>query len=602
MKESTSHSRRVHILRESVARKIAAGEVIDRPFSVVRELLDNSLDAGAKNIEVHLEAGGIDLIRVVDDGSGMSREDLELCFLPHATSKIDTEDDLSHVRSLGFRGEALSAIATVSRLEIASHPAGEDVGHRLAVQAGRLSSLEPHHTSPGTTVTVKDLFYSLPARKRFLKRPSAETAMSRNVFLEKAVPFHHVGFRLFTDGKMRTFLPPGSRLERVASAHANFLDPALLTEIAGSGDGFSITCVTAGPHLYRNDRKLIQIYVNNRRIWEYAFVQAVEYGFSDYLPGGSYPIAFVFIELNPDLVDFNIHPAKREARFRNLQDIHRRLVSLLQGFLQAHNIKFSRQNSSSADPELQWQTAAERPIQPLRPMQPGRPAAPDGQTAFRDTAFTTWAPQARPAAGPTRSAVPYELDHHFNPAAPAAPPETDTLVYHGQIFGLFLLAEVGNHFYIVDQHAGHEKVLYNRFRQAVERQGLLVPHTFETTQDEAEALAGIADALGAIGITLRRLSASEWEITEVPAAFASEPGSLAEVITDPSISPRELEKEIYATMACKAAIKDGDRIDDVTARSLLEEIFKLENARCPHGRPIWFELSRSELFQFVGRT
>jgi len=586
----------VHILRESVARKIAAGEVIDRPFSVVRELLDNSLDAGAKNIEVYLEAGGIDLIRVVDDGSGMNREDLELCFLPHATSKIDTEDDLSHVRSLGFRGEALSAIATVSRLEIASHPTGEDVGHRLAVQAGRLSSLEPHHTSPGTTVTVKDLFYSLPARKRFLKRASAETAMSRNVFLEKAVPFHDAGFRLFTDGKMRTFLPPGSRLDRVAAAHSNLLDPALLTEIAGSGDGFHITCVTAGPHLYRNDRKLIQIYVNNRRIWEYAFVQAVEYGFSDYLPGGSYPIAFVFIELNPDLVDFNIHPAKREARFRNLQDIHRRLVSLLQGFLQAHNIKFSRQNSSSADPELQWQTAAERPPEPPRPAGPTRPAG-SVRAAGSAPLFS-----AAPQAGRARSAVPYELDHHFNPAAPAARPETDTLIYHGQIFGLFLLAEVGNHFYIVDQHAGHEKVLYNRFRQAVERQGLLVPHTFETTQDEAEVLSGITDALAAIGITVRRLSASEWEITEVPAAFASEPVSLAEVITDPSISPRELEKEIYATMACKAAIKDGDRVDDVTARSLLEEIFTLENARCPHGRPIWFELSRSELFQFVGRT
>ncbi|HUX12188.1 MAG TPA: DNA mismatch repair endonuclease MutL, partial [Spirochaetia bacterium] len=448
----------IHVLRDEVARKIAAGEVVERPHSVVRELLDNALDAGAGEIQIHLSKGGMQQIRVVDDGAGMGIADLELCWLPHATSKIETEEDLATTRSLGFRGEALSSIATVARLEIVSTPSDGNPAGRLVVHGGTRIALQPWRGPKGTSVDVGELFYSLPARRKFLRTAGAESAMCRLVILDRALAFPGTGFRYFTEGSLKAFFPsargpavhnagfdegptPRELERRILQVFPNVVEQAFLKTVSGSGPGFSFNAVLETPDLFRTDRKFIQIFVNRRRIWDFAFVQAVEYAFAGYLPGGRYPIAFLFINVDPRLVDFNIHPAKREARFRNAAEIHHRIVEVLGSFLAANAKRIAVSGFQSASTLLDG-FAADRPVR-----------TGGDKTAVRN---------AQPAGGvlPSPSghnSVGFDLKNRLDPG------EKTAVRYLGQIMGLFLVAEIDDRLLVVDQHAAHERLLFDRF-------------------------------------------------------------------------------------------------------------------------------------------
>ncbi|MCG8689318.1 MAG: DNA mismatch repair endonuclease MutL, partial [Desulfobacterales bacterium] len=298
--------------------------MIDRPYAAVRELLDNAIDSGATEITLNLRGGGIDSIQVRDDGHGMAADDLELCWLPHATSKIASLEDLENTATLGFRGEALSSLAACSRLDIITSRSGE--AYRLRVDGGKLLDWGPHRSAPGTTVTVKDLFFNMPARRRFIKSPRAESTLCRRTFLEKAAAHPHITFRLSVDGVTKNFFPPASHADRVAAAWPRLAPPASWWETAIRGDGFNLIAVHARPEVSRRDRQYIQIYANRRRIDEYALVQAVQHAYDAWMPGGVFLMAFVFVEINPALVDFNIHPAKKEARFRDLPAVRQRLI------------------------------------------------------------------------------------------------------------------------------------------------------------------------------------------------------------------------------------------------------------------------------------
>ncbi len=592
---------RVQVLSEQVSRKIAAGEVIDRPYSVVRELVDNAIDAGASTVEVHLEEGGTKSIRVVDDGGGMGREDLELCFLPHATSKIETERDLEEVSSLGFRGEALSSIATVARLRITSAPDDSGSGNRLVVDGGRLVSLGHAPANRGTTVEVADLFYSLPARKRFLKRASAETRMSQTVLLEKALPFPDRAFRLFTDATMKLFLPADDLTGRVAAGYPDLGDRRMLHRIEGSGESFSFSVVTPGLDMVRRDRKRLQIYVNGRRVWEYGLVQAVEYAFSDYIPGGLFPSAFVFLEVDPHEVDFNIHPAKREVRIRNLRDIHARLTRTVKEYLKASLGRRSREGQTPiSGPEL-W-TAAESGSPPVGDRPAARHASPGAPTGSTPPGHTTpSAGGAGPAAAGTPGQRPreaFDLTRRFQ--VPEVAPES--VRYLGQAMRLFLVGESEGGIYLVDQHAGHERLLYERLRSRPQVQNLLVPIEMSVSSEEDELLAARREELSAAGIVVEKGEDGGWRLLAVPAVEGIDAEGLSESLRELSAVSAELERDFYADLACKAAIKDGDVVDAETGERLMQEIFRLETPHCPHGRPLWLELSREQLFHLIGRT
>lgn len=660
--KTTQSSRRISILRDSVARKIAAGEVIDRPFSVLRELVDNSIDAQATTIDVSIEKGGISLLEVTDDGWGMSREDVQLCWLSHATSKISHEDDLLHVHSLGFRGEALSSIAAVSRLEIVSRTGEMDASARLLIEGGGEARYGKVTGRRGTRVTVRDLFYNLPARRKFMKSSRSESVLCRNTFLEKALPHPERSFRLFADGKPRLLLPEtgtSGYISRISAAYPEQCPSELLQHIHGSGDGFTLDIVMGIPPLFRQDRKYIQIYCNRRRINEFSLIHAVEYAFDSILPGGNHPVAFVFLEIDPELVDFNIHPAKREVRFSRPEIIHRRVRELIEEFI-GFQIRNKPQNLRTPD--------TLSPVSGDLPLTDGEPPSPQGPAdrhnhaggsvhttpaMVRDRAFQYHsgfderrlqedaltagsAPNGasgigsfgRQGDGRNGTGLPsadlretvHGGNEHPSPlqppgetSGPAAAPasiqsaggeEMPAYRYLGQIFSVFLLVEMEQTLYIIDMHAAHERILYDRFRSSSAVERLLIPFTVENDDPAlAERMSLQAEKLRAMGFDIRlKGSGNSLEIHAIPAALKGKERLLRSTLAELERDSRDLEVSLYEKMACRTAVKDGDVVDSTTARSIIEASWRLPEKRCPHGRPIWFTLSKEELYQIVGRT
>ena len=576
---SKESSRRIHILREADVRKIAAGEVIDRPLSVIRELLDNSIDAGADEITVYVDGGGIERIRVVDNGTGMVADDLSACILPHATSKISRTEDIYTIRSLGFRGEALSSIAACSKLEITStHADVPDTGTRIAVHAGNVIDLSPAPAAPGTAVEVSDLFYSLPGRRKFLKRVSSESAGCRQAFIEKSLPFPDIAFRYFSDGEMKLYLPAQRPDERASTLFPGQLNLTLLDTGEASSDGFSLKAVVTKPGFSRRDRRLLYVFVNGRRVTEYALVQAILYGYSEHLPGGSFPAAFLFVEVDPQLVDFNIHPAKREVRFKNLQLIHRATVDLIRSILSGYKLRSGIVSSAGhhggmpvGEPDLGFSPSFSRPPVSARPgIDIGEVKQRLGNLANRDGARDSGSSGVK---------------------------------YHGQIFGLFLLAEYSDRLYIIDQHAAHERIIFEKLKgQNRKIQNLLVPIDLSLDEEEESMVERDLESYKELGILLKKTNPGSWQITACPQVCLDMKEELASFIKGRKGDRTSLEQALYATVSCRSAVMEGELLDELSGSELATRALGLDNARCPHGRPIWFEISREKLFELVERT
>ena len=575
-------SRRIKILRDSVALRIAAGEVIDRPFSVIRELLDNSLDANANKIDVHIGNGGVDHIRVIDNGTGMSRKDLEICYLPYSTSKIDVLEDLDTLKTLGFRGEALSSIAACSKLEITSKTKTE-APNKLVVHSSKQVSINESGGSQGTIIDVSDLFYSIPARKKFMKRASAESTACRKTFIEKALPFPEIAFRFYSDKTLKTFLPVSTLKERILAAYPEVFNKHLLHDFSSEHKDFSIRIIAGNPALHRKDRRYIQIFLNNRRIYEFSLVQATEYGFSNFLPGGNYPVAFIFITVDPSLIDFNIHPAKKEVRFRNLPEIHRSVVDTIKSFLSSFEYNYEKSkstNESSRDFTGFTDMLKER----SREYHSQKPA--NNSNTIKKYIFPV--NEIKKLNSENNTEVSTQTEHQ--------------IIYMGQLFNLFLLTAIDDVFYFIDQHAAHEKIIFNELKAKKEKiQDLLIPSLFDLDQQKESVFIADLGKYKLLGFSFEKLKPSQWQLTSIPEICAGKESVIVDFIKKQKGAVRDLETKLYADLACKSAIKDGDVIDSITAIELIHKTMKLENARCPHGRPVWFQVSREELFRFVGR-
>lgn len=583
-------SGRIKLLPDSVALRIAAGEVIDRPFSIVRELLDNSIDAGSTNIDLYIEGGGIDSIRVVDNGLGMSREDLEICYLPYSTSKINTLEDLDQLETLGFRGEALSSIAACSKLEITSK-IDKQLPNKIIVHSSKIITFTESGGSGGTIIDVSDLFYSIPARKKFLKRSSAEATACKKTFLEKAIPFPEISFKYFNDKKLKIFLPGSTLKERILAAYPGVFNKKLLHEISSDHKDYTIKIIAGDPALHRGDRRYIQIFLNNRRINEFAFVQAAEYGYSEFLPGGKYPVIFLFLKVDPSLIDFNIHPAKKEVRFRNLQEIHRSVVDTIKSFLSTFEYNYT---ISSID------------------NMPSRDFT--GFTELLKERNSVYTVPSENTGKPSNSQIPNS--HSNRPYFPVdkikengqislnnTTKSEHKIIYMGQLFNLFLLTAIDDIFYFIDQHAAHEKIIFNDLKEKKETtQELLIPFIFDLENSKEKIFNKDLTNYKSLGFTFESLGNNKWQLIELPAICAGKEDIVINFIQSQKGTISNLETELYADMACKSAIKDGDIIDNTTAMELIQKTLNLKNARCPHGRPVWFQVSREELFQFVGRT
>ncbi|HAK46968.1 MAG TPA: DNA mismatch repair endonuclease MutL [Spirochaeta sp.] len=582
-------TRRINILRDSVARRIAAGEVIDRPQAVVRELLDNSIDADASEISLHISGGGIDEIRVVDNGVGMDEENLKRCFLPHATSKISEFEDIYSTRTLGFRGEALSSIASCSKLSIVSSVSADEPANRLEIIDGSLRELSESKGGKGTVISVKNLFYSMPGRRNFLKSAAAESGQCRTMFIEKALPQLDKSFRYFVDDKLKMFLPASDLKERVISAYGSLFRPEFLQSFSIESDGIKLSAALGTPSLYRKDRKYIHVFINNRRISDYSLVQAVDYAHSSFLPGGCHPVCFLFLDIPPEHVDFNIHPAKREVKFRNLPSIHHTVTEAIGSYLRTKN-SFTADISRSRNNNKQISQPVLEPVfdMPRVPLRRSSPIKQQTKSIFKRENLDSIAAELEPAQG-------IETVDRLRP-------ET-ALIYLGQIFNLFLIFEHGENLMLVDQHAAHERIIFNSLSsKKPEVQELLVPLNLRLERDVQRAVERNLDEYSALGFELQKVSEGDWLINAMPALCSGMEDAVTGFFKNRINDAAELKKELFAMISCRSAIKDGDSIDDISALEIADAVLKMDNQRCPHGRPILQLISRDQLFRMFGRT
>ena len=590
--------RPVRTLPAETERKIAAGEVIDRPAAIIRELIDNAIDANPSNIQVEIEEGGIKKIRVTDDGYGMTEEDLKNCAFPHATSKIITETDLSNLSTLGFRGEALASIAAVSHLEIISIRQGS-VGYKLQAFTTTTHKVTPCHWAKGTCVQSSSLFENFPARRVFLKKPAAEAKMCRQTFIEKALPWTNIGFRYSADGKQKLNLPAGQSLsERFVQALEIPEDASLFHETEFGNynrDGFSGKIVLGDCAVHRPDKKLIYVFVNGRRIWEYSLIQAVEYGVQGYFPNGTFPVAALFLQINPSLVDFNIHPAKREVRFKDISPIHHTISSTVREFYRSTAVT---QLVSDIEPEV-----AQSVQQPLTDFSVPSYTYPAAKTAYSTPKTSFGASSTKPYTA-SDIHVSYSPVHLPHPVPEPEQVEQSEVVYKGTVLGVFLVAEKDQTLYLIDQHAAHERILFNRFMENLgNKQPLLFPYVIETeTEQEDEYLQTLLPELEKAGFTLQNRGSGSWEVSTVPVKWTGTEEDLAEALLKEHIKPNELISNLAATAACKTAVKDGTILDPQTAADLAAKALALPDPHCPHGRPIYAVFTKETLFQMVRRT
>ena len=571
-----------------VAQRIAAGEVIERPASVIRELIDNSVDAGSKEITVALLSGGIDEIRVLDDGSGIAKEDLPLLCESHATSKIASLEDLYHISSMGFRGEALYSIAAVSSITIASR------GFEITVDNGKRGEILPSTTTEGTLVIVKDLFGELPARRQFLKRPGTEATMVRTVLQEKALAFPDVAFKLIVDSKLRLDLPRSSAKERVVnilSTNQHIVAHELI-ELREEGSRFSLYAVASSAALWRSDRSHIKIFVNKRPVDEYALVQAVTYGYSDLLPGGSFPYCYLFITIDPTLVDFNIHPTKREVRLRNKAEVHHQVVSMVSS-------QVGRPIPRLIEIEENPPTLFEEPMRYQSNSTTSSNAHESARYEPKETIDPGWFAKAKEALREPK----FEAQRSAQSEDVWTIQQTEEeFIYLGQSFDLFLIAQKGDDLFLVDQHAAHERILYDQVRSKQPIQNLMIPLAFDVERSIDEYLLVNQDEYVNLGIKLNRVGDLSWELIGVPALYRSIEADVVSFIQEMRGERNEIEKGLYAVVACHAAIKAGDRIDRGAAIELLKAVFALEEPICPHGRTFVIRLNKEDLKKTVGRT
>jgi len=637
-----SDAKPVRQLSAEVARKIAAGEVIDRPNAIVRELMDNAVDSGADSIAVEIDSGGIEKVRVVDNGSGMTKSDLQNCARPHATSKIETETDLLRLTTLGFRGEALSSIAAVCRLSIISG------GWKMRASVTEDHIIERTAATAGTIVQAEGLFENFPARRRFLKRPAAEALMCKNTFIEKTLARPDIAFSFTADGERRITLEAGTSLKkRFVEAALPSENASLFYEISGSSGGenpdWSFTCVIGEPGVSRTNKKDIYIFVNGRRITEYSLVQAIEYGGQGYFPNGTYPAAALFVTMKSDLVDFNIHPAKKEARFRDIASLHHGVSGALRNFFHQYTLREMKNDRDDKINNFQSfdfdATAGGKGISYGKNKDSIRQAKDFSRIVMHRGAgdftnpyareYKTDAYKARYSINHEAQDVPLELakkalsfDETRDGAASDAADKTklydaenaagkittahehDGFHFLGSALGTFLVAEKGDTLYIIDQHAAHERILYDAIMQNQGKsQTLLVPYEI-VTQNAADDiyLTRIRDEMKKAGIAAKNKGNGVWEIRSVPERWKGSENDLYRALLEKRVAPEDVISEIAAMTACKAAVKDGYVLDDATASDLAEKALALPDPHCPHGRPVWTAITRAELFALVKRT
>jgi DNA mismatch repair protein MutL len=587
-----SELHRIRPLPDLLVSQIAAGEVVERPASVIKELLENSLDAGARSIDVHLSEGGVRLIRIADDGSGIARDDLPLALARHATSKIASLEDLERVASLGFRGEALASIAAVARVTLTSRTSdaladGSKGGHAWRIDNDLM--LQPAALRQGTVIEVADLYYNTPARRKFLKTDATEYAHCHEVLRRMALARPEVAFSLAHNGNLKQRLVATDLKQRAQELLGTefFLQARALDASAGE---LRLTGFAALPAYSRSSRDEQYFFVNGRFVRDKLLAHAVRQAYEDVLHGSRHPAYVLFLELDPAGVDVNVHPAKTEVRFREARGIHQFVFHALQRVLAAPLGQETAQVGSETVPGASYAPASWRPSQqrPLSMAEPSAQAYFAMSRSARDSSFSTTQSSADAAGNTDDQAMPmgYAL---------------------AQLHGVYILAQNAQGLVLVDMHAAHERILYEKLKNALAEtppvQTLLIPAIFTASVVEQATAEEHAATLERLGFELAAAGPRQLTVRALPALLANAAivdlvrALLADLKEFPASQVVEAQRnQLLATMACHGAVRAHRALSIAEMNALLREMAATERAdQCNHGRPTWTQLSMVEL-------
>lgn len=595
----------IQLLPDHLINQIAAGEVVERPASALKEILENSLDAGANEIQVELQNGGSKLIRVSDNGCGMDREDLALALTRHATSKIATLEDLHQVATLGFRGEGLASIASISRLSLISRQADASHAWQVDSHSSRTDEPQPAALAHGTRLEVHDLYFNTPARRKFLKSDATEYAHCEDVFKRIALAFPQVGFTLIHNGRVQHRLPQQTLQQRVKTLlGVEFADTALLVD--ESSNGLVLSGVVGSPTVSKGNRDAQFFYVNGRFIRDKLVTHAIREAYRDVLHHDRHACYVLFLQLPPELVDVNVHPTKIEVRFREPQPVHRFLFHSVHKALAGTSAGAApAPTSANSSYSSAGQTAYPAP-QPQRFEQVAMPLGAQEPSNFYATLFGARDARPAPVLGSGDTAVAEyragQMPAH-NPAE--APPLGFALA---QLHGVYILAQNAAGLIVVDMHAAHERVVYEKLKTAFDGQPLLmqpmlIPVTFRADALDIATAEEQGELLRQLGFDMTAISPTHLAVRGVPVLLqnADTPELARAVLKDirdvgGSAALTERRNEILATMACHGSVRANRQLSLPEMNALLRDMEATERSgQCNHGRPTWFKLSMNDL-------
>ena len=615
----------INILSADVYNRIAAGEVVDRPYSVVKELVENAIDAGATEISVEIEGGGKKLIRVIDNGGGIEKDDLPRAYAPHATSKLKTADDLFGIITLGFRGEAVASIASVSRMNIISSTGGE--AYSLACEGGVLGEVQPAAGAKGTQATVENLFYNTPARLKFLKSDSQEEGDVTNMMARFILSRPHISFTYTVNGKVR-YRSYGDGMSAALAAvyGAATLDNCI--EIAADKHGIKLSGYIGNTNFSKPNRSYQSLFVNGRYVVNQTVSAAISNAYGAYLMKRQYPFYVLFLDIPAEIVDVNVHPNKADVRFADNQIIYGSVYSVVSAVLDGNSraLEYIAGGEKVAQPAI----PAEEPKQSVSAPQ----AAPKMtyEQAKKELSF-----DVSPVAG--RSPVPRPFVPEAPPMlevrSPSPTPQVDvfeenrrllreqaekkqervevaSLTYKGELFHTYLFYECGDCVYIVDQHAAHERLIYDRLREKLEKrevvsQPMLAPYILEVNAPEYAFLEKQFPLLREIGFDIGEFGGTSVKVSAIPSELVGMDlkSFFAEILTSMeslrAIRLADLLKDKLASAACKAAVKGGEKLTEEEAKSLLNQMDGDMGLKCPHGRPVAVKWKKSEFEKLFKR-
>ena len=608
---------KINLLSKQVSELIAAGEVVERPASVLKELIENSIDAGATIITVEIKNGGISYMRITDNGCGISEEDVPLAFMRHATSKITNSDDLNSISTLGFRGEALAAISSVSRVKLLTKTADSDLGTLFEIEGGEQMEYSPTGCPNGTTIIISDLFYNTPARMKFLKKDVSEANACANVIDRIALSHTEISFKFIRDGKQVLSTNGDKNLRNAVYSILGREFSSNLIDVNSTTNTISVSGLICKPFACKATRNNQYTFLNGRLVRSGTVIAAVEQAYKNSAMIGKFPSFVLYLTVPFDTVDVNVHPAKTEVRFSDEKVVFEAVYAAVKNSLSSGDTRpeiktpqatFNQFERLSV-PQFKQAVFESAPAETTKPKVSKTNLVfetPEKPEFTKSTLFVDINPE--PKATNYQASQTIKVDNS-EPIVPILEPEKEEVIIIGEAFNTYIVAQMGESVFLIDKHAAHERILFENLKKLhkIEVQVLLTPITVTLNKNEYNTIIENADILQQCGFEVEDFGINSLAVRAVPTTLVDEDLSLilseiAESLIKSGKVQIELEDNLFHTVACKAAIKAGSKLSLLEMQNLAEKVLRSKEIMyCPHGRPVAFEIKKRELEKMFGR-